>query len=210
MGEISTKRQPGKRKVGLAVLGGGKEESPLVEFVSVKSDVSERYNQLPRRDRSRFLAYASVVWGVEETARLTGVQKRMVWKSRKTNRLLTEEMDHVRVHTAAQVCLSKALKIADSINIDKIPDDRKAQSVKALMDACDIAKLQGIRTNGEVETDETVELFYRVKRRLRAASRDESGGADVSDEDGREKTDPPGGDGKVIDITGEIEEVKAQ
>lgn len=184
------KRLPGKAVMNTAV-------SPLLDFIADQRLVKERYEALPHAEKSKHLAYASAVWGIAKTAELVGLTERRVWQARESCAHMVQELRRVAVEATAQVYLNKALEIAVTIDPNQISQDKKAQAVKAMMDACDIARLQGIKTNGETEAEETVELFYRVRRRLKKAE-------DEGDDDGEDK-DPAGG---VIDITGEVEEVK--
>jgi len=160
------------------------DASPLVDFVSDKLLVKERYELLPKGERQRYLCYASAVWGLSEAARLVGVTNSNVYKAMEKYSHLRQELALVANQSAAKVFLNKALAIASTINIDKIPDERKPQCVKALMDSVDIAKLQGVVKKEDDDADEVMEIYYRVKRK-------------VSRQDGDEP----------IDITGEIEDV---
>ena len=181
-----------KRLPGKVVKSG---PSPMVDFLSEKSLVKEKYNNLPHGEKSRYLAYASSVWGIKEIASLLDLTYTRVEMARQQYKHMIQEMNFVAVETAAKVYLTKALEIASKIDVSKMNDDRKPQAVKALMDACDIARLQGIKTNDEDAADETVELFYRVRRRLKQA-KDDIGGEDVEDDKQ-----------EAIDITGEVETI---
>jgi len=182
----------GKRLPGMKV-GAIKEMSPLVEFVHDTNDIKERYHSLPKGEKQRAIVFASVVWGTKKAAKYLGLAESYVRKARYTCRMLTQEYDFIRDIVAARVFISKALTIAESIKIKNIPDDKKAGAVKALMDASDISRLHGVMNSNDSQSEEIVEMFYRVRKKVtQHASEPEEEPIDVT--------------GEVKDVTGVSDE----
>lgn len=172
--------------------------SPVLMLLNDDSDdLREAYDGLKRNHKLKALVFLSSVWGIKETERRTGRPARQIKNARWMLRHYRSELKAIRSEAMQEMFQQKAFQIAAGIKPEEIMQDKKAQSVKALMDAADIARVQGAAPVGKVgEGEETVELFYRVRRKLRAV--DEGGGGD--DEEGGGGSDG----GKAIDITSEV------
>jgi hypothetical protein len=174
------------------------EMSPVLALLNDDGDIREAYKNLPRGQKEKAAVFLSSMWGVMETAKKIGVDVQAVRNYRHTLKHYRMELKAVRAAVLEEVYKQKAFQIAVGIKPENITDDKKAQSVKALMDASDIARVHGQPTGGGNEEEETVELFYRVRRKLKTA------GGRGDEDDGGEDEDEQGG-GVAIDVTADVE-----
>jgi len=185
------KRLPGKKTDEI-------DHSPIIALLSDDpADIEEHYKSLPMGMKGKALVYLSTLWGNAKTAKLCGVEPRSVNQCRWKHGHYLQELKMIRSSVLEELMHQKAYQIAHSIDVTQIADDKKAQSVKALMDASDIARIQTAPPASTGDAEETVELFYRIKRRLKKPEPEEDDGGS----DGENI-------GKVIDVTGEVEAVK--
>lgn len=118
-------------------------------------------------ERHKALAMMSIFMPVSRVAEISGVSFPTVLRARKkySDIVKATTIAHANV-MLARLCESKAGEVAASINASKIPDEKKGQTVKALMDSADIAHQQAAPKVRDEEKD-TMELVFRVKKYMR-------------------------------------------
>ena len=157
----------------------------LRDDVHCKND----YDLLPNEyEKSKFVAWLSAFKSYGEIERILGLPRIVVARNVKAHPDIIGFAKLTRVSVVAESCEQKAYKILESIDIDSLDNDKKAQMVRYLMAAGADANRQirdMHREKDEEEEGTTVELIYKIKSRMK-------------------KKEIPADGGDAIDITGDV------
>jgi hypothetical protein len=134
--------------------------------------ISEYVQKAPIEDRDRILAFLTTFNTIDSVAKLSGFSYGTVLKATQKHRDIIQAATLGRNMTIAGLAEQRAIELLMNIDTNAIPHDKKPQAIKYLVDSADIANQHNV-SRSEKEQDDTMELVFRIKRRLAPARREE-------------------------------------
>jgi hypothetical protein len=118
-----------------------------------------------QQEKVRVIVFLYSIYSAKKISELTGYAPIWIWKLVQRNRDLLDEAVQRRNETIANMAERKALEAIEKIDIDQIPDEKKAKTVRDLMESSRIAG-DRIGARSEGGNDDMMELVFRVKKRI--------------------------------------------
>jgi hypothetical protein len=165
------------------------DDATIVQLMEDDESVKEFLSQPAKRKtepRARLIAFMCTVYPLRKVASMFGVCYTTVFKDWSRYRDEVTKIIGGRNAMIATMAERRAIETLRSLKVENIPDDKKARTVKDLMDTGAIAGRYGEKKDDGRDED-TMELVFRVKRRI-------GRGVPADDGDGDDRDD-----GKVID-----------
>jgi len=115
--------------------------------------------------RQRICAFVSTFMSISKTAETCGVSSDMVRKSVQAHQDIVQSATLSRNLAIAGLAEQKAIELLAGMKTDKIDHAKKPQAIKYLVDSADIAN-QHIVQRKENQPEDTMELVFRIKKRM--------------------------------------------
>lgn len=154
--------------------------------------IKDHLASLPLQERIKMIALLNCYYSRPQMIELFGVTKGQLNWATKKHRDIIEAVTIGRNTVIADMTERRVIEILQKMNVDKIPDDKKSQAVKYLMDSADIAHSQ-VAPKQEEKEETTMELIWRIRKKMASTSKEK--------DDDDEQNDPVQ---EAIDITGEV------
>ncbi|MDD5485956.1 MAG: hypothetical protein PHW65_00115 [Dehalococcoidales bacterium] len=175
------------RKYGSAVINIDSLGS-LINADAIKA----RLASLKTKDRYRFIAFLHVFYTAREIQEHFGVNEKTTDRASRYARELVSWAQAARNITIANLAEKRVFQLLQTLNPANISDEKKAQSIKYLMDAVDIALTH--TPSMQKEEDSTRDLIFKIESRMKTIK------AESIEDDGEE------GENKIDTEKGKKEE----
>jgi hypothetical protein len=125
----------------------------------------EAYKRVPKLEKGNVVAYLYSVYGGAKTAQIVGIAEQNVTRHARRHKDIVQFAQVARAATIIELCQRKALALLQTLDVEQVPHERRAQSIKYLMDAAADAAFGAPAADGEAGTV-TKELIFRVTERM--------------------------------------------
>jgi len=121
---------------------------------------------VPHGQKSRMIAFLAHVYKPNTVGKMCGVTRSTVNKYVHRHKEIYEYAKMARAAVLIELAQRKAVELLETFDPEQVPHEKRAQSVKWLMDAADTAGLFGMRNEKLDKSTVTRELIYRVTERM--------------------------------------------
>jgi len=132
-----------------------------------EEELRAAYKDAPKDKRSKMIAVLSAVYGQPRVAEKLGINVRTVKRARQKHPDLTMAALMTRNLSIAEMSERKAFQLISSIDVSKMEEREKARSAKLLADVADLQYSQISKMGKGEEEEDTEELIYRVRRKVK-------------------------------------------
>lgn len=136
--------------------------------------------------RNKTVAMMLAFKSQKEVVALTGLTLRMVRRAATLHQDIIHAAAAGRNATIAALAERKAIDTLEGLDPSQIPHEKKPQAIKYLVDAADIANQHNV-VKGEKQEEDTMELVFKIRRRMRPERNADSEGDAVDAEFSEEK-----------------------
>jgi hypothetical protein len=155
------------------------------------------FNTLGTKPRARMIAFLHSFYTAPEISAMFSVSPSYVRQCSHENRDIIEAAQLGRNFAIADMSERRVVELLQKMNVDNIPDEKKAVSIRHLMESSDMAR--GQTSSLDKKDDENVmELVFSIKQKMKLKKRERD--RDNDEEDDEEQKEP-------IDITDEMKEI---
>ena len=129
--------------------------------------VREHLEAMPMERRQQAMAYLAGFMSQDRVAQVTGYSAPTISNPTRKYKHVREEAVFIRNMVISEACERKAFDAIQSINVANIPDEKKAQTAKYLMESALLAKRASRKEKEKGDNDSpVVELLMTVRKRL--------------------------------------------
>lgn len=129
--------------------------------------IERYYRGLNKNDRYRMLATLSAVYTGVEIEAMLGASKMTIHRALKQFPDIAQAGRVVRSEAIGTLADQRAMQLLASMDVTKIPDAKKAQSIKYLVDSSDVASRAAAPERDRERDEDTMSLVFKIKRRLK-------------------------------------------
>jgi len=127
--------------------------------------LKEYYDDLPPERQQRMIAFLHSQYTSPELMQMLNVSKNHVHYVSKKYRDIIEAAQLAKGFAIASLSERKVLELLQQLDVSKISDEKKPQSIKYLVDAADISRGPKRQEREEKEED-TMELVLKIRKRM--------------------------------------------
>ena len=163
--------------------------------------LNDCFRRMSAKKRSRLVAFLHSFYTAPEIASMMNLTPGYVRQCSVDNRDILEAARLGRNFAIADMSERRVVELLQKMDVDNIPDDKKAASIKHLMDSAGTARVQSQETKSPKDENVT-ELIFTLKKKMRISQRKRDREEEADPEyDGEEEQK------QAIDITSEVKEV---
>jgi|GEM_PF-2253299 hypothetical protein len=202
---IPPKRPKEKRRIGLTKkYNYSKHPDAIVPHGDVgallkPNNLSDTFRSMNTRRRSRLVAFLHSFYTAPEIASMLNLTPAYVRQCSVDNRDILEAARLGRNFAIADMSERRVVELLQKMDVDNIPDDKKAASIKHLMDSAGTARTQA-QEPSEHKDENVTELIFSIKKKMRVTEYKRK--TDESDDDTDDDDPQP-----AIDINSEVKEL---
>lgn len=116
--------------------------------------------------RHKIVAFLYSIYSAPELVNMLGIKASYVHYCAKKHKDLIEAAQLGRNFAIADLSERRVIELLQTMDVGKISDDKKPQSVKYLMDSADIARVQ-INPETEEKEEDVAELIFRIRQKMK-------------------------------------------
>jgi len=128
--------------------------------------LKEKIKNTPRKDRPRLIAFLYTIFTADQLAEMSGYHPVSIRRIAQQNKDIIEASQLSRNLAIADLTERRVLELLRKMNVDNIPDEKKPQSVKYLMDSADLARGQ-TKEPTDSKDEDVMTLVYKVEARMK-------------------------------------------
>jgi len=126
----------------------------------------ERIKSVKASERGKLLAFLYSVYDSKQLSELTGYHPTTIRNYAQKYREIVEASQLSRNLAIADLTERRVVELLQKMNVDNIPDEKKPQSVKYLMDSADLARGQ-TKEPTDSKDEDVMTLVYKVEARMK-------------------------------------------
>lgn len=130
------------------------------------------------QDRQRLVAFLHSIYTGPELVEMLGITRGYIKMCSQRHKDIVEASQLSRNLAIADLTERRVVELLQKMNVDNIPDDKKPQSVKYLMDSADLARGQ-TKPADEQKDEDVMELVLKVRKKMTSHKEEER---DITDE----------------------------
>jgi len=133
----------------------------------LKEDVlKEHIKKAKPKDRAKMLAFLYSIYSSKQLSDLTGYTAQTIRNYARLYPEIVEASQLSRNLAIADLTERRVVELLQKMNVDNIPDEKKPQSVKYLMDSADLARGQ-TKEPTDSKDEDVMTLVYKVEARMK-------------------------------------------
>jgi len=117
------------------------------------------------KDRQRLVAFLHSIYSAPELVQMLDIKKTYVETCSRNYRDIIEASQLSRNFAIADLTERRVVELLQKMNIDNIPDEKKAKSVRDLMESADLARGQ-TKPPTEDKDENVMELVFKVRQKM--------------------------------------------
>lgn len=121
--------------------------------------------QAKPRDRQRIVAWLYSIYSGSELIKMLGVKRTYINYCSRQHPDIVEASQLSRNYAIADLTERRVVELLQKINVDNIADDKKAKSVRDLMESADLARGQ-TKPATEEKDEDVYELVFKVRQKM--------------------------------------------